>query len=123
MNLQNIWRAIVEPPKNAPGDYAERIVYVEAYSAKSATAKIIAIIASIDGVADDEVSFYNLDSWADLVAKGMSSNWDHRIFETGWRGDVVDGWARCPLFLVTNPAPLKALWLAATNPLEDETCA
>lgn len=122
MILQHIWRAIVEPSREAR-PYVERIVFVQAGTYNAAADKIRRIIATIDGVADEVVSFYNLDSYAELVAAGVSVDERQRIFETGWRGQRVCDWARAPLFFVDNPAELYGLWLAATRPVEDETCA
>lgn len=116
MLFQTLYRAVVEPSTDA-GAYVERIVFFQANSRDDAARKLTALIAAIDGVPEDQVSFYNLDSYQELVNNGVSENVRLRIFETGWQGLNVACWARNPLFLVRDPGPLFRLW--STLPAED----
>lgn len=120
MIINNIWRAIVEPSRNT-GKYIERIYFVEAHGRMEATAKLINIVSSIDGVRPDSVTFYNLKNYGEMVEEGVSANHQHRLFETGWRGEQVANWVECPVFLVPDPDALKAIWMEATQPVEDGT--
>jgi hypothetical protein len=66
-------------------------------------------MAVMYSVSPDDVSLYNLHSFDELVGFGVSEDEDLRVFETGWSGTQVTGWATEPLFL-TNDVSLLGKW-------------
>lgn len=89
----------------------ETAIYVEASSCNSAANKISSLIGMLYGRSPDDVSFYNLDSYHELIGeKGTGKDLDFRLFESGWDADGVASWGDSPLFL----APLNQAFLLAT---------
>ena len=89
----------------------ETAVFVEASNCHSAAHKISCLIGTLYGCSPDDVSFYNLDSYIELIdEKGVGDDLDFRLFESGWDADGVVSWVESPLFL----APLNQAFLLAT---------
>jgi hypothetical protein len=89
----------------------ETAVFVEASNRHSAAHKIAFLIGTLYGCSPDDVSFYNLDSYDELInEKGVGDDLDFRLFESGWDADGVVSWVDSPLFL----APLNQSLLLAT---------
>ncbi len=82
----------------------ETAVFVEASNRHSAAHKIAFLIGTLYGCSPDDVSFYNLDSYNELInEKGVGDDLDFRLFESGWDADGFVSWVGSPLFL----APLN----------------
>ncbi len=90
----------------------ETAVFVEASDRQSASAKISTLIGTLYGCRPDKVSFYNLDSYTELMdEKGISDDLDFRLFESGWNANGVTSWVESPLFLApVNNAYLLGIW-------------
>lgn len=89
----------------------ETAVFVEASNRNTAAHKISGLIGALYGCSPDDVSFYNLDSYDELIdEKGVGDDLDFRLFESGWDADGVVSWVDSPLFL----APLNQPFLLAT---------
>jgi hypothetical protein len=86
-------------------------VFVEANDRQSAAVKIPLLIGTLYGCPPEDVSFYNLDSYFELLDEsGIDDDMELRIFESGWDADSVTSWVKNPLFL----APLNQSFLLAT---------
>ena len=104
MNKTSLFRAYCDWPY-------ETAVFVEANDRRSASVKISVLIGELYGCTPEEVSFYNLDSYSELMdEKGIDDDRDFRLFESGWDADGVTSWVENPLFL----APLNQSFLLAT---------
>lgn len=78
------------------------IAYALAYTREGARKFFHQTIALIAREPEDELALYNLDSYRDLVDKGVSDDEDLRVFETGWKGVEVSSWVERPLFLTAD---------------------
>jgi hypothetical protein len=99
----------------------ETAVFVEAGDRLSASFKISLLIGALYGCQPDDVSFYNLDSYLELIEeKGIDDDRDFRLFESGWNSDGVTSWVDSPLFLAPlNQSFLLAAWGRLQCHLED----
>jgi hypothetical protein len=92
MNKTSLFRAYCDWP------YVTA-VFVEANDRQSASLKISRLIGTLYGCQPDDVSFYNLDSYRELIdEKGVDDDQDFRLFESGWDADGVASWVESPLF-------------------------
>ena len=114
MNRTSLFRAYCDWPY-------EMTVFVEAIDRQTAAFKISRLIGMFYGCAADDVSFYNLDSYSELIdEKGVSDDLDFRLFESGWDVDGVASWVGEPLFLApSNQSFLLAAWRRLQSHLED----
>lgn len=105
MNKTSLFRAYCDWPY-------ETAVFVEASDRQSASLKISRLIGMLYGCQPDDVSFYNLDSYRELIdEKGVDDDQDFRLFESGWDADGVASWLDSPLFLAPlNQSFLLAAW-------------
>lgn len=104
MNKTSLFRAYCDWPY-------ETAVFVEARDRQSASLKISCLIGALFGCLPNDVSFYNLDSYFELInEKGVDDDLDFRLFESGWDADGVASWVDGPLFL----APLNQSFLLVT---------
>ncbi|MBV6323739.1 hypothetical protein [Duganella violaceipulchra] len=99
----------------------ETAVFVEASDRQSAAVKISRLIGALYGCPADDVSFYNLDSYSELIdEKGIGEDLDFRLFESGWDADGVASWMDGPLFLAPlNQSYLPAAWGRLQRHLEE----
>jgi hypothetical protein len=89
----------------------QKAIYIEASNRNSAARKISSLTAALYDCSPDDVSFYNLDSYLELIdEKGAGEDLDFRLFESGWNAGGVVSWVENPLFL----APLNQAFLLAT---------
>lgn len=114
MNKTSLFRAYCDWPYQAA-------VFVEANDQQSASLKVSGLIGALYGCPPYDVSFYNLDSYAELMdEKGVGDDLDFRLFESGWDADGVTSWVENPLFLAPlNQAYLLATWGRLQRHLED----
>lgn len=104
MNKTSLFRAYCDWPY-------ETAVFVEANDRQSAAVKIPLLIGALYGCSLEDVSFYNLDSYSELMDEnGIDDDMELRIFESGWDADSVTSWVKNPLFL----APLNQSFLLTT---------
>ncbi|CAN7484638.1 hypothetical protein [Duganella sp. LjRoot269] len=113
MNKTSLFRAYCDWPYDTA-------VFVEATDRQSAALKISRLIGTLYGCPTDDVSFYNLDSYYELVdEKGVGDDLDFRLFESGWDADGVASWVDTPLFLAPlNQSFLLAAWERLQRHLE-----
>lgn len=98
-------------PKLAENEEAEYTVFVEADTPEQASMRIQVSLSTLSGLSIEEVDFYNLHSWNELVSFGVSEDTDFRAFEVGWKGEMVTVWVQHPLFLCPqNSRFLLAKW-------------
>jgi hypothetical protein len=106
-----------------PDSSDESVVFVMAGSRDGASKRASTVLAALFNIPLPEVYLYNLSSFADLLAAGVSDDEDMRVFETGWKGADVSVWVEHPLFL-TDDASLLGKWaelyadIAQTKALE-----
>jgi hypothetical protein len=114
MNKTSLFRAYCDWPY-------ETAVFVEANDRPSAAAKLSRLIGMLYGCPTDDVSFYNHDSYRELIdEKGVGDDLDLRLFESGWDADGVASWVGSPLFLAPlNQSFLLAAWGRLQRHLED----
>lgn len=114
MNKTSLFRAYCDWPYEAA-------VFVEASDRQSASVKISRLIGALHGCSPQDVSFYNLDSYSELMdEKGIDDDMDFRLFESGWDADGVSSWVENPLFLAPlNQSFLLATWCRLKRRLED----
>lgn len=114
MNKTSIFRAYCDWPY-------ETAVFVEANDRDSAAVKISRLIGTLYGCPIGDVSFYNLDSYSELIdEKGAGDDLDFRLFESGWDAHGVASWVDSPLFLAPlNQSFLLAVWGRLQRHLED----
>ena len=90
---QRIFRAHCTNPSpklaEGEGEGAEYTVFVEADTPEQASMRIQVSLSTLSGLSIEEVSFYNLHSWNELISFGVSEDTDFRAFEVGWKGG---GW-------------------------------
>lgn len=104
MNKTSLFRAYCDWPY-------ETVVFVEACNPQNASSKISSLIGMLYGCPAHDVSFYNVDSYLELIdEKGIGDDRDFRLFESGWNADGVASWVENPLFL----APVNQLFLLDT---------
>lgn len=104
MNKTSLFRAYCDWP-------CETVVFVEASDPQNASFKISSLIGTLYGCLAHDVSFYNVDSYLELInEKGIGDDLDFRLFESGWNADGVASWVESPLFL----APENQLFLLDT---------
>lgn len=104
MNKTSLFRAYCDWPY-------ETAVFVEADNRQNASVKISRMIGALYGCSPEDVSFYNVDSYFELMnEKGIDDDMDFRLFESGWDSEGVTSWVENPLFL----APLNQSFLLAT---------
>ncbi len=114
MNKTSLFRAYCDWPYDTA-------VFVEASDPRSAAFKISRLIGTLYSCPTDEVSFYNLDSYSELIdEKGVSDDLDFRLFESGWDTDGVTSWVDSPIFLAPlNQSFLLAAWGRLQRHLEE----
>lgn len=118
MNKTSLFRAYCDWPY-------ETAVFVEANDRQNAAVKLSRLIGTFYGCPIDDVSFYNLDSYFELIhEKGVGDDLDFRLFESGWDADGVESWVDSPLFLAPlNQSFLLAAWGRLQRHLEDHGIA
>jgi hypothetical protein len=117
IDLRRIYRAHVTPQEwRRP----ERTIFLEAFSERGAHERMAQAIAAIDrcSLQDAAERLYNVESAAELVESGLSTDPVWRIFETGWSGNEAVSFVSHPLFLVEDAAPLIRTWAAIPNQLD-----
>lgn len=119
MMIEMLWRAFVFSPRS--NEIRERTVFLTAPTRQDAHQRLREIMTAIDQrpVGDDD--YYNLTDYRDMVAFGVSNDERLRVFECGWSGGPV--WVPSPIFAVDRPDLLLGLYMSATRPVEEETCA
>lgn len=118
--LRKVWRAFIDARGERLG---AQELFVEAFDREQAHAAIRKIISAMyPRLSDDEVelSYYNLASTRDLLARGVSPELAHRLFESGWAENRVAAWVESPIFAVEDPAALYAAWQSALQGHEEK---
>lgn len=109
----SLWRAHAVLPREVASE--EFTIFVRAVSREDAHAAMGRVILSICPAADLEYAYYNLTPARELVAQGVSSLENDRLFETAWQGGRVAGWVDKPVFAVPDAAELFEAWMTARS--------
>lgn len=117
LNKANIYRLNCDSPLN------DRRVYVCADNSQHAAEKAARLLADIYGLSAGDVSIYNITSYRECLAQGLSENSDWRLFESGWQFNEVISWGLDPHILTDHESMdfLRAVMGEITYSLKAET--
>jgi len=100
----------------ATGSGSERTAFVESSCHHGARRKVANAVAALEMCKPDDIEerIYNCASAYELIDQGSSPDVAVRVFETGWCDDKVMSYVEHPLFLVADPALIRA-WVRAVG--------
>lgn len=117
--LNQIWRCWVTDP-DPSADVYERALFVEAYRYEEAKQRVAAITRMLfenrPGWDDAGDHFYNLTSFQELAEHSDGPSTALRLFESGWQGPQVIGWASAPMIVARSWASIILADVAANLP-------